>query len=129
MVTAVQPRTRDRISIVDDDPSVGRALARMFRTAGYTVTAFGSAEAFLEARGPGSTDCLILDVHLPGLSGLDLQSKLQELESRIPIIFITAFNSEQARAAALRAGARAFLRKPLDTEHLLELLREVLADA
>ena len=113
-----------RISIVDDDPSVTRALSRLCRSAGYRVLAFDSAEAFLDADGPGQSDCLILDLHLPGLSGLDLQARLADAQQRVPVVMITAFDSEQARQQALDAGARAFLNKPVQTDRLLEVIED-----
>lgn len=118
-----------RISILDDDVSVNRALARLCRLAGYEVQCFDSSEAFLAADGSGSTDCLILDVHLPGLSGLELQTRLIGAGRRVPIIFITAFESALAREQALAAGAVAFLHKPLDSDHLLDLIHQVLTAA
>ena len=118
-----------RISIVDDDPSVARALTRLFRSAGYSVLAFDSAEAFLDADGPQQTDCLILDVHLPGLSGPELQTQLVDTERSVPTVFITAFDSERVREEALESGARAFLQKPVDSARLLEVIQDVLAGA
>jgi FixJ family two-component response regulator len=114
-----------RISIVDDDASVRRALDRLCRSAGYKVDSFESAEAFLDSDADDAK-CLILDVHLPGKSGLELQSELGRLGKRVPIVFITAFDDEQTRARALEAGAIEFLRKPLDTEQLLDLIQRVL---
>ena len=114
---------------MDDDNSVVRALARLCRSAGYSVLAFASAESFLDAGGPAKTDCLILDVDLPGLSGPELQTKLSKAEERVPIVFITAFEDERTRDAALESGARAFLHKPLDSDRLLEVLEDVLSGA
>ena len=118
-----------RISIVDDDPSVARALARLCRSGGYSVLSFESAEAFLEGNGPAQTDCLILDVHLPGQSGPELQTHLMDVGQLVPIIFITAFEGERLRDEALESGARAFFRKPLDSARLLDAIRDVLAGA
>ena len=117
-----------RVSIVDDDPSVRRALGRLCRSAGYLVSCFDSAEAFLAA-GPEETGCLILDVHLPGRSGLQLQTDLIASENRVPIIFFTAFEDDRMRAEALASGARAFLQKPLDGERILDAVQRALADA
>jgi len=118
-----------RISIVDDDPSVVRALERLCRSAGYQVKSYESAEDFLAAEESEATDCLILDVHLPGLDGFELQAHLLKTERPVPIIFITAFDGEDSRAKAIEAGARAFLRKPLDTDHLLDVIQDALAGA
>lgn len=115
-----------RISIVDDDPSVRRALARLCKSAGYVVQSFASAEAFLEASGSDDSDCLILDVHLPGRSGLQLQTDLCAADDCLPIVFVTAYEDDQVRSLALERGAVAFLRKPLDSERLLDVIQEAL---
>lgn len=115
-----------RISIVDDDPSVRRALARLCKSAGYVVQSFASAEAFLEASGSADSDCLILDVHLPGRSGLQLQTDLRAADDCLPIVFVTAYEDDQVRSLALERGAVAFLRKPLDSERLLDVIQEAL---
>ena len=115
------------ISIVDDDASVRRALCRLCKSAGYRVDSFGSAEAFLEAVGADQTHCLILDVHLPGRSGLQLQCDLLAADKSLPIVFVTAYEDEQARAQALDNGAVEFVRKPLDSERLLDIIRGALS--
>ncbi len=115
-----------RISIVDDDASVRRALDRLCRSAGYIVESYVSAEAFLEGASANQTDCLILDVHLPGRSGLQLQADLNAAEKHFPVIFITAFDDQQARAQALAAHAVEFLRKPLDSGRLLEVIQRAI---
>lgn len=117
-----------RISIVDDDASVRRALDRLFRSAGYLVDSYESAESFLDANHINETDCLILDVHLPGQSGLQLQTELHTTTKRLPIIFISAYDDEQTRDKAIKNGATEFLRKPLDSERLLDLIDRVLED-
>ena len=117
-----------RISIVEDDPSVARAVSRLCRSAGYAVEAFESAEEFLDTGGSENTECLILDVHLPGLSGIQLQARLVENRKRVPIVFITAFESARTKDVALELGARAFLRKPLDSEKLLAVIQNVLEE-
>jgi FixJ family two-component response regulator len=115
-----------RVSIVDDDPSVRRALERLCRSVGYGVHAFESAEAYLDAGESDQTDCLILDVHLPGRSGLELQSELVATHRQFPIIFITAFDDDRTRSQALSAGAREFLPKPLGSERLLDVIQQAL---
>ena len=117
-----------RISVVDDDPSVRRALGRLCRSAGYSVSCFESAEAFLDAAGTEETDCLILDVHLPGRSGPQLQAELCATDRCVPIIFITAYEEERVREKALASGAREFLQKPLDSERILDAIREALGE-
>ena len=115
-----------QISIVDDDSSVRRALSRLCRSAGYSVSCFESAEAFLDAAGTEETDCLILDVHLTGRSGPGLQAELSATDSRVPIIFITAYEEERVREKALASGAREFLQKPLDSERILDAIGRAL---
>ena len=115
-----------RISIVDDDASVRSALEWLCLTAGYEVKTYDSAEDFLEAAELGETECLILDVNLPGQSGLQLQRKLRAAENCLPIVFITAFDNEQMRIEALEAGAVEFLSKPLDSEQLLAVIKKAL---
>lgn len=110
------------VSVVDDDLSVRKALCRLIAVAGHTPVTFDSAEAFLHARAAESTDCVILDVHLPGKSGLELQAELVALHATCPVVFITAFDDQSARSQALKAGAVAFLRKPLDTGRLLDTI-------
>ena len=117
-----------RIAVVDDDPSVRKALGRLCKSVGYSVSLYDSSESFLEANVAGKTDCLILDVHLPGKSGLDLQTQLASSEKCCPIVFITAYDDEGARRKALKCGAVNFLRKPLDTERLLEVIEQVLSE-
>jgi FixJ family two-component response regulator len=107
------------VSVVDDDDSIRRALRRLIGAAGLTVATYDSAEDFL-ARGDRDTACLILDVRLPGMSGLDLQDRLMATDPRIPIIFMSAYTSEAMKDRAMKAGAVAFLRKPLSEEILLD---------
>jgi FixJ family two-component response regulator len=110
------------ISVIDDDNSVRKALIRLIKTAGYDAVAFGSAEEFLAADVLAQTRCLILDVHLPGKSGLELQAELASSAANCPIVFITAFDDERARAQALDTGAVQFLNKPLDSKILIEAI-------
>jgi FixJ family two-component response regulator len=105
------------VTIVDDDESIRRALRRLLQSAGLEADTFGSAEEYLR-QGDRKTGCLILDVRLPGMSGLDLQRELAALNPRIPIIFMSAYDTDEMRERALEKGAIAFLRKPI-SEHLL----------
>jgi FixJ family two-component response regulator len=114
------------ITVVDDDPSVRKALSRLIKAAGYDVAAYETAEQFLAAGPDADSDCLILDVHLPGVSGLDLQTQLGEANRKCPIVFITAFDDKKARSQALAQGAVDFLYKPLDSERLLEVIDEAI---
>jgi len=111
------------VAIVDDDESVRHALQGLMKVAGYRAMAFASAEDFLNSGEQEHTVCLIADIRLPGLSGLDLQSQLNEDHHRIPTIFITAHGDEKMRMQALRAGAVEFLTKPFDDAVLLEQVR------
>ncbi len=107
------------IGIVDDDQSVRDSISSLLRSAGYKTAAFESAEAFLNSAGLTEPDCLVLDVRMPGLSGLELQSQLHEMRRQTPIIFITAHTDDIVRARALQQGAAAFLGKPFSEDILL----------
>jgi FixJ family two-component response regulator len=115
------------VSVVDDDSSARSVLSRLFRSVGYVVRVFPDSESFQEADIAGETDCLILDVHLPGMSGLQLQQELISSNKCCPIVFISAFADEHARTQALECGAVEFLGKPLDFEHLLTTINQILA--
>jgi len=107
------------ISVIDDDESVRRAVQRLLRSAGFSATVFASAEEFLSADSGAGCGCLILDVRMPGLSGLELQHRLRQAGSTVPIILITSHEDPQVRDRALAAGAVAFLQKPFDEKSLL----------
>jgi FixJ family two-component response regulator len=108
------------ISIIDDDASVRAATHRLVRSLGYAAHTFASADAFLRSSQLNDTCCVIADVHMPGMSGIELQNLLQTQGHRLPIIFITAFPEESVRAQALEAGAACFLSKPFDAGTLIE---------
>jgi FixJ family two-component response regulator len=108
------------ISIVDDDDSVRESLSSLVRSAGFGAMVFASAEEFLNSAHLRDTACLILDLRMPGMSGLELQSRLSAAEYRIPIIFITAQRDEGDRTQALKAGAVDFLHKPFSENALLK---------
>jgi FixJ family two-component response regulator len=110
------------ISIVDDDPSFRGAMARLMRSLGHLVVAFDSAEDFLKSERMDETECLICDVRMPRMSGIDLQKDLMAKGYRFPIIFVTAHPMEGARKDALAAGAIGFLHKPCNEETLIALL-------
>jgi FixJ family two-component response regulator len=112
--------------IVDDDASIRRATRRLIKAFGLAVETFASAADFLASGRIAATACLMLDVHMPGLSGLELQSRLVGSEYHIPIIFITAFADETTRARALTAGACRYLVKPFEEDELLEAIRQAL---
>lgn len=113
------------ISVVDDDPSMSRMLCRAIKAAGLNVDAFGSAEEFLDSEASQASDCLILDMNLPGMSGLELQQFLNASSQEVPIIFMSAQADESTQQRALKAGAIGFLRKPFTIESLLATLRSL----
>ena len=110
------------ISIVDDDDSVRNSLDDLIRSIGFQTQGFASAEAFLNSNGARNTACLILDVRMPGMNGLDLQRQIVTANWRIPIIFITSHADDDARARALDAGAVAFLYKPFREKELVDAI-------
>jgi FixJ family two-component response regulator len=111
------------IAIVDDDRSVQSALKDLMESAGLSARCFGSAEEFLESDERNQAACLVTDIRMPGMSGLDLQAKLKAEGSRVPIIFITARNDAKLKMQAMDAGAVEVLSKPFDDEVLLEKTR------
>ena len=123
MVTPVSGKI---VAVIDDDESVRTALNEMLRSAGLSALAFASAEDFLKSGQQRQIACLITDIRMPGMSGLELQAKLNADHYRIPTIFITAHGDEKMRLQALRAGAVEFLAKPFDDEVLLEKVRTTL---
>ena len=123
---AKQASSRKLISIVDDDQSIREAMESLIRSVGFRTQVFASAEDFLKWKERESTACLILDVRLPGISGLELQRLLTSVRSRIPVIFITAHGDAQTRERAIAAGAVEFLQKPFSEEALLDAVRAAL---
>jgi len=115
------------ISVVDDDDFVRESLRDLIESLGYNVAVFGSAERFLEAECLAETSCLITDLRMPGLSGLDLQDRLTADGHRIPVIFVTAFSDEKFQVRAMRAGALGFLSKPFDESSLISCLETALS--
>jgi FixJ family two-component response regulator len=109
-------------AIVDDDSSVCKALGRLFRAAGIDSQSYASAEQFLECGQAGEPDCLILDIQLPGMSGIELQQKLRVSGSDIPVIFITAHDEPEKRLQGERAGCLAYLRKSDPGDSVLEAI-------
>jgi FixJ family two-component response regulator len=108
------------ITVVDDDGSVRESMSSLLRSVGHAVKEFGSAEELLASPGLDTTDCLITDVRMPGMSGLELQRRLALSHPQLPVILMTAHASdEEVRLRALKGGAMAYLSKPLDEEALL----------
>jgi FixJ family two-component response regulator len=112
------------ISIIDDDASVRMATQNLVRSMGYTVHTFASAEAFLQSGNLKDTSCVIADVQMPGISGVELQSDLRARGCYVPFIFISAFPDDTIRQRALRDGAICFLSKPFDGCVLLDHLNQ-----
>jgi len=112
------------VFVVDDEPSIRSGLQSLLRAAGLHVQTFGSAEEFLCSRRPDVPTCLVLDVKLPGLSGLDLQHELAKLGIQLPIIFITGYGDIEKSVQAMKAGAVEFLTKPVRFQDLLRAIRQ-----
>ena len=115
------------VYVVDDDPSVRRALRRLFRTVGLSAETFSSAEAFLDHPIPARPTCLVLDVRLPGPSGLDVQAALAGAEHAVSIVFITGYSDVPSSVRAMKACAVDFLQKPFDDAALLRSVEQALA--
>ena len=114
------------VAIVDDDDLMRSALQGLLKSVGLPAQAFASAEEFLKSGRQHEVGCLVADIRMPGMSGLELQAKLNADECRIPTIFITAHGDEKLRLQAMRAGAVKFFTKPFDGETLLETVRAAL---
>jgi FixJ family two-component response regulator len=123
MVTEIKPRL---VAILDDDELMRSALQGLLKAVGLPAESFASAEEFLNSGQQHHVACLISDIRMPGMSGLELQAKLNAERCKIPIIFITAHGDEKMRMQALRAGAVEFMAKPFDDEVLLESVRAAL---
>jgi FixJ family two-component response regulator len=114
------------VFVVDDDPSVRRAIQRLVESVGVQVQQFGSAREFLRSKRPDAPSCLVLDIRLPGISGLDFQRELAEANIHIPIIFITAHADIPMTVRAMKAGAVEFLTKPFRDQDLLDAIQQAL---
>ena len=115
------------IAVVDDDQAIREAMDDLVRSCGYQCNTFASAEEFLASDMRSSFACLLLDVKMPGLSGLELQARLGEDPLRPPVIFITSYKDDMTRNTAMKGGAFAFLGKPVDTNALIERLEAAIA--
>jgi FixJ family two-component response regulator len=115
------------ISVIDDDDSVRESLQGLIRSVGFAVKVFASAEEFLQSDHLHQTHCLILDVRMPGMNGLELQRELTDTHCEIPVIFITAHGNESARTQALKNGAVDYLGKPFSEDALLNAIRSTLS--
>jgi FixJ family two-component response regulator len=117
------------ISIIDDDESVREATKSLVRSLGYKAAVFASAEEYLQSSRLDDSSCLITDLHMPGMSGADLQDRLIADGRQIPMIFVTAYYEEKVRDRVIDAGAYGFLRKPFNDESLIECLDKALTAA
>jgi FixJ family two-component response regulator len=115
-------QTAPAIAVIDDDASVRRALQRLLQSAGFTVETFATASEFLNAPYWAQTACLVLDIHLPGMSGFELQEYLAVSGVPIPIVFITALDDVSTRERVNSTGAAGYLRKPFDQDTLIEAI-------
>lgn len=114
------------VAVVDDEAPVRVALGRLLRLAGYRVQAFASGEAFLDSLSQGVPDCVLLDVHLPGLSGPQVYARLRETGSALPAVFITASDDADITGGAFDAAQVRVLHKPFSNEHLLDAVKTAL---
>jgi FixJ family two-component response regulator len=121
------PSTKDIISIVDDDEPLREALASLMKAAGFSTDTYASAEEFLESHSRRNATCLILDVRLPGMSGIELQRRLLDDSNPLPIVFVTAHGDSSLRDLAMKAGAAGFLNKPVRSETLLKEIHRAIA--
>jgi|SRR6185437_10464141 FixJ family two-component response regulator len=119
-------RNAKLVAIIDDDDLMRSALQGLLKSVGLPAQTFASSEEFLQSGRQRETACLIADIRMPGMSGLELQAKLNADHCKIPTIFITAHGDEKMRMQALRAGAVEFMAKPFDDEALLESVRAAL---
>jgi len=114
------------IAIIDDNESMQDSLCDLIESGGFEAQCFGSAKAFLESDSHRTAACLIVDIRMPKMSGLELQARLKQQECKVPIIFITAYDDAETRAQAMKEGAVEFLAKPFDHQLLLKMLRGTL---
>src|SRR5437879_13867183 len=111
------------VCVVDDDESLRRSVRNLLSSVGFRVETFASAEEFLESTHRGNTGCLVLDLRMAGMNGLDLLRHLSAMGSRIPVIILTAHGDEEARRRSLEAGAGAFLGKPVRCDAVLDVFK------
>ena len=115
------------VAVVDDDRSVGVALCRLLRAEGLEAKAFESAESFLESVKAEAPDCLVLDVQMPGMNGLELQQRLKDVAPTLPVIMITGRDEASIHAICMAMGATSYLRKPLNDDDLLDAVERAIA--
>lgn len=118
--------TKPLIAIVDDDRAIRTALSSLLRSAGFRAAMFDCAEAFLDDLDDGGPDCVLTDIQMPGMSGLDLQQHLASTKPGLPVLVMTAFPEAKLRERALSSGAHCFLNKPFDADELLRCIHSAL---
>jgi len=116
-------KSRTIVAVVDDDPSMLNAAETLLDAQGFATMVFASAEEFLDRGAVTQVDCLLLDIHLGGMSGIELWRRLKGSGSKLPVIFMTALNGEAMREQALKAGCVAFLRKPFEGRQLIKAIK------
>lgn len=120
-------KEKQTVFVVDDEPAVAKALSRLLRASGYATEIFGSAREFIDCYKPGAGGCLLLDISMPELTGLDLQQWMAASVSPLPILFLTALDDSPEKVRAMRDGAVGVLMKPVDANELVEGVEEALA--
>jgi FixJ family two-component response regulator len=123
-MTLAGPKT---IVVIDDDSLMLQALVRLLKAQGFDVRAFSTAQAFLDGGAVSEVDCLVLDIGLPGMSGIELAQRMNADGSAVPVIFITGLNTEEAQAEAKKTGCVAYLRKPFPAAGLLDAIERAIA--
>jgi FixJ family two-component response regulator len=111
------------VNVIEDDAATRRALCRLMRSAGFEVASYCCIDEFLDAGPPGPHSCVVTDVHMPGLSALDLPNRLRELDVKVPVIFLTADYSSATLAKIRAAGGRGYFKKPVDDQALIDTIR------
>ncbi|PWU04347.1 MAG: two-component system response regulator [Terriglobia bacterium] len=125
-VEAPAERVARRISVVDDDESIRDATKMLLRSAGYQVSTFACGEDFLNSDAVGQSDCVVLDIRMPGIDGLELQQRLNASQETVPLIFVTAHNDARSRRLAMDGGAVDFLCKPFAANSLVSAVETAL---
>jgi FixJ family two-component response regulator len=118
------PKRRKIVAVVDDDPSMLNAAESLLDAQGFATMVFASAEEFLDRGAATQVDCLLLDIHLGGVSGIELRRRLKDSGSMLPVIFMTALDDEAMRERAIKAGCVAFLRKPFQARQLVDAIKK-----
>lgn len=120
------PGSAHRIAVVDDEADVLVSMQRLLRSQGFAVATYSSGEAYLAARDAQPADCLLLDLHMPGMTGFEVQAKLAEAHSPVPVVILTGHDSAAAQERALAGGAFGFLRKPADGDAILSMIKRAI---